>query len=58
MKKIRGYKKSDMLYPDRGMIKWAPMLLSDHSEDMQRRLEQKKEDDSTNTYRESEKKSE
>ncbi len=33
-KKIRGYKKSDMLYPDRGMLKWAPMLLSDHSEDM------------------------
>lgn len=43
MKKIRGYKKSDMLYPDRRMIKWAPMLLSDHSEDMQKRLEQKKE---------------
>lgn len=43
MKKIRGYKKSDMLYPDRGMIKWSPMLLSDHSEDMQKRLEQKKE---------------
>lgn len=33
-KKIRSYKKSEMLYPDRGMLKWAPMLLSDHSEDM------------------------
>lgn len=42
MKKIRGYKKSDMLYPDRGMTKWAPMLLSDHSEDMQKRREDKK----------------
>ena len=32
MKKIRGYKKSDMLYPDRCMLKWRGMLLSDHTE--------------------------
>jgi len=34
MKEIRGYKKKDMLYPDRCMLKWRGMLLSDHSEMM------------------------
>ena len=34
MKEIRGYNKSEMLYPDRGMLKWRGMLLSDHSERM------------------------
>ena len=44
-KNIRGYKKSDMLYPDRGMLKWAPMLLSDHSEDMMTKREAKDENE-------------
>ncbi len=32
MKAIRGYNKFDMLYPDRCMLKWKPMLLSEHGE--------------------------
>lgn len=32
LKEIRGYKKEDMLYPDRCMLKWQGMMLSDHSE--------------------------
>lgn len=32
MKEIRGYNKFDMLYPDRCMLKWKPMLLSEHGE--------------------------
>ncbi len=32
MKQIRGYDKFDMLYPDRCMLKWKPMLLSEHGE--------------------------
>ena len=32
MKEIRGYNKLEMLYPDRCMLKWKPMLLSEHSE--------------------------
>ncbi len=31
-KEIRGYKKEEMLYPDRCMVKWQGMMLSDHSE--------------------------
>ena len=34
MKEIRGYKKEEMLYPDRCMLKWQGMLLSDHTEKM------------------------
>ncbi len=33
-KKPRGYRKEDMLYPDRCMLKWQGMLLSDHTERM------------------------
>ncbi len=32
LKEIRGYNKEDMLYPDRCMLKWQGMMLSDHSE--------------------------
>ncbi|CBH20184.1 protein of unknown function [Acetoanaerobium sticklandii] len=32
MKEIRGYNKLEMLYPDRCMLKWKPMLLSEHGE--------------------------
>ncbi|WP_313019055.1 hypothetical protein [Acetoanaerobium noterae] len=32
MKEIRGYNKLEMLYPDRCMLKWKPMLLSEHVE--------------------------
>lgn len=31
-KPIRGYNKWEMLYPDRCMMKWQGMLLSDHTE--------------------------
>lgn len=31
-KPIRGYKKTEMLYADRGMMKWKGMLLADHTE--------------------------
>lgn len=31
-KPIRGYNKWEMLYPDRCMMKWKGMLLSDHTE--------------------------
>ena len=34
LKPIRGYRKEEMLYPDRCMLKWRGMLLSDHSEMM------------------------
>ncbi len=33
-KKPRGYRREDMLYPDRCMLKWQGMLLSDHNERM------------------------
>jgi hypothetical protein len=36
LKEIRGYKKEDMLYPDRCMMKWQGMLLSDHKEALTR----------------------
>ena len=35
-KEIRGYKKEDMLYPDRCMMKWQGMMLSDHKEALTR----------------------
>lgn len=31
-KKPRGYNKDEMLYPDRCMMKWQGMILSDHNE--------------------------
>ncbi len=31
-KKPRGYNKNEMLYPDRCMMKWQGMILSDHNE--------------------------
>lgn len=37
VKEIRGYKKEDMLYPDRCMMKWQGMLLSDHTEAIKRK---------------------
>lgn len=38
-KEIRGYKKEDMLYPDRCMMKWQGMLLSDHTEALKEKLD-------------------
>lgn len=48
LKEIRGYKKEDMLYPDRCMLKWQGMMLSDHSEalfDTEKDTEKDKEED-------------
>lgn len=46
MKEIRGYRKEEMLYPDRCMLKWQGMLLSDHTELMK---DQQQEDKKTNS---------
>ncbi len=40
IKEIRGYKKEDMLYPDRCMMKWQGMLLSDHTEALKKPLKE------------------
>lgn len=40
LKEIRGYDKRNMLYPDRCMMKWQGMLLSDHTEAMKETSEE------------------
>lgn len=34
IREIRGYDKDNMLYPDRCMLKWQGMLLSEHSQSL------------------------